>query len=120
MVQLPKWLTRRKDGAFVVDPNIAYPLILKELKVKDGEVDQYWIECAYQCAKLKVQELITDTELDPRPDAGFVIIIDSGGDRKERWALRNFKPGSPGRDVNAATKGLQAKAHYRRIHARIV
>lgn len=119
MRQLPKWITRRDDGAFVVDPDIAYPLILKEMGVNDGEADQYWIECAYQCAKLKVQELVTGTELDPRPKLGFVIIIDSSGGRKDRWALSKFKPGVAGRDVNAATKGLHAKAHYRRIQARL-
>jgi len=120
MKTLPKWLSRRADGAFVIDPDIAYPLILKELGVNDGDLDQYWIECAYQAAKLATQDLVTGTELDPRPKLGFVIVIDSAGGRKDRWALKNHKPGKPGRDVNAATKGLQAKQHYTRIAGRLL
>ena len=139
MASLPKWLTIREDGAFVINQDMVYPKIIdliigaaqREIKTidpktkdaqdvqriallhgvitaaKDGP-DQYLVECAYQCAKLAVQDLITGTELDPRPKKGFIMIMDHGGD-KNRWALANLKPGAPGRDVNAATKGLQAK-----------
>lgn len=119
MAKLPKWLSQRADGAFVIDPDIAYPIMLRAMGVNEADADQYWIECAYQCSKMEVQNLITGTELDPRPKMGFVIVIDSSGGRKDRWALRNFKPGKPGCDINAATKGLQAKQHYARIAARL-
>ncbi len=115
MASLPKWLTRQKDGSFLVDPDVVYPEIFKALNVKKEDVDQHWIEVAYQCAKMKVQDLITGTELDPRPNNGFVIVIDGAADRKNRWALANHRPGVPGRDANSATRGLQAKGHYRRI-----
>lgn len=110
--KLPKWLTRRADGAFVIDPDIAYPQILTLLGVKDGDLDQYWIETAYQCSKLAVQALIDGTELDPRPKMGFVIIIDSSGTRKDRWALRSHKRG---KGAEVATKGLEAKRNFARI-----
>lgn len=110
--KLAKWIARRDDGAFVVDPDIVYPAILKGLGVNESDWDQYWIETAYQCAKLGVQDLIAGTEFDPRPKLAIVIIIDSSGARKERWALKNFKPG---KGIGAATKGREAKAHYQAL-----
>lgn len=116
--KLPKWLTVRKNGVVVVDPDIAYPLILKELGVAEKDVDQYWIEVAYQCAKMATQDLIFDSEYDPRPknhgDKGsaLVILIEAGGDRKDRWALKKFPVG---KGIMVATKGLEAKGHYARI-----
>jgi len=114
---LPKWLTRAEDGAFVIDPNIAYPEILKALGVADKDVTQYWIECAFQCAKIAVQDLVTGTELDPRPARALVIVIAGDVDRKEKWALKNY---DRGKGLQAATKGLEAKRHYEVIRNRIV
>lgn len=114
--KLPSWLKRNESGAFLVDPNIAYPLIFSLLGVKPEAVNQYWIECAYQCAKMTVQDLITGTELDPRPKMGFVIVIEADGDRKDKWALRNHPPG---KGIHAATKGLEAKRHYSAIRNRL-
>lgn len=109
--KLPKWLTQREDGAFVADPDIAYPLVMKALGIKD--VDQYAIETAYQCTKLAVQDMILGSDLDPRPKGmALTIVINSDGKRKERWALSAFKPG---RGIGAATKGLEAKGNYSRI-----
>ena len=117
-VNLPAWLSRRDNGVFVIDPDIAYPAILKRLGVKTGDYDQYWLETAYQCAKLAAQELILGTELDPRPAATLVLIIDSGGGRKERWALRNFRTGKgaiAATGVRSLTEPSQAKVSYRGI-----
>lgn len=111
--KLPKWLMQREDGAFVVDPDIAYPLVMKALGIKD--IDQYAVETAYQCTKLAVQDMILGSDLDPRPKGmGLTIVINSAGQRKERWALSAFQPG---RGVGAATKGLEAKQNYARIAA---
>lgn len=115
--KLPAWLVRRADGCFVVDPDLAYPAILTELGVSQADYDQYWIEVAYQCAKLTVQKLVLGTELDPRPKghgkgSALVIVIESGGGRKDRWALAKFKKG---KGTSAATKGREAKGHYAQI-----
>jgi hypothetical protein len=112
MNKLPKWMSRNKSGAFIVDPDLAYPAILKALGVEEKDFDQYWIETAYQCAKLAVNDAVAGTDMDPRPEKPLVILIQSLGDRKERWALRNFKTG---RGVAVATKGGEAKAHYERV-----
>ena len=112
MPSLPTWLTINDAGVFIVDPDIAYPLALAAMGVSEDDATQFDIECAYQCVKMKVQDIVTGTALDPRPDRGFVIIIEASGSRKDRWRLASFKPGTPGRDVNAATKGLKAKQLY--------
>lgn len=114
--KLPAWLTHRKDGCFVVDPDLAYPKVLETLGVKEKDYDQYWIEVAYQCSKMAVQEIVTGTELDPRVKGGMtlVIIIESAGGRKDRWKLANYPAG---RGVTAATRGLEAKAHFPRVIA---
>lgn len=112
MPSFPTWLKKRDDGAFVVDPDIAYPNVFGVMGVNEADLTQYHVECAYQCAKLAVQDLITGTDQDPRPEMGFIIIIDSSAGRKDRWALAGFAPGKPGADMNAATKGQKAKQLY--------
>lgn len=149
MRQVPKWVTIGPDGGFYIDPDLAYPAILKSMaesarrelqaidpkaddaatkeRIKrlehvakaDTEADAYLLEIAYQCAKLKVQELFTDTEHDPRPNGGFIIHVVSGSGRKSRWANAKVSPGRAGRDMNAATKGLHAKQLYGRIASKL-
>jgi hypothetical protein len=108
--QLPDWLTRTDKGVFEIDPDIAYPAILEELGVAKKDIDQYWIEVAYQCAKLEVQRIITGTEADPRPQQPLLLTIISDGGRKDRWAHASHPEG---RGVDAASKGREAIAHYR-------
>lgn len=110
MRNLPPWITRREDGVFVVDPDLAYPTILAALEVDEDDVDQYWIEVAYQCAKLHVQAIWRD--LEPASALPLQIHVVAGGGRKERWALSRHKLG---RCPAAATQGREARAHYERI-----
>ena len=115
LTRLPAWATPHEDfakaksladvGVVVVDPDLAYPALLKELGVPDAEINKYWLEVVYQCVKLDLQTAMGRF--------GFKILIRSDGDRKERWALSKW-PGGPDQ-VLRATKGLEAKAHYRRI-----
>lgn len=94
-------------GVVHVDPDVAYPEILAALGVE--AIDQYWLEVAYQCAKLEAQQLAA------QPDSVLMIRIAS---RKERWALANFPEG---RGVAAATEGREAKVHFdtwQRLQAR--
>lgn len=115
MAELPKWLTRRDDGVMVIDPDIAYPAVLTALGVKDGDLDQYWIEVAYQCAKMRVQDLVEGTEYDPRPNRALTIHVQAHGGRKDRWALTQYPPG---RGAELATKGRAARQHYALLRAR--
>lgn len=112
-MKLPKWLSREKTGAFVVDPDIAYPLILEKLGVKPEQYDQYWLEVALQSVKLAVQEIIRGSELDPGAGKALVIVIDTSKGQKERWAHVNHPAG---KGVTAASKGLEAKnIHYPKV-----
>lgn len=106
---LPAWVTRnQKTGVFTVDPDAVYPAVLKALKVE--KPDQYWLEVAFQCVKLKVQELAAGAGHDATKPV--VIHIDGGAENKKTWALVNHPPG---RGAVVATKGREAKAHYERI-----
>jgi len=91
--KLPSWLTAGPAGTFYVDPDIAYPRILTLLGVKDGQINQYWLEVALQCAKLGVDEVVRGTELDPRPGRVITIMITGGAGRKARWAAKNHARG---------------------------
>lgn len=145
--KLPPWLTRKKDGVFVVNPDGAYPFILghiaaaaqqelaglptddetfaarrRELGVlvnADKRPDQYLVETAYQCTKLLVQKLVENTELDPRPKMVLTIhIIDTRDDKnKSKWSMKNFLEG---RGIAAATKGREAVAQFNRLEPRLM
>lgn len=116
--KLPSWLTVGPKGAFYVDPDIAYPHILKLIGVKDGQVNQYWMEVALQCAKLAVEEIVRGTDLDPRPARVITIMITAAAGRKDRWATKKFPHG---RGELAATASRsrhepsEAKRHFWRI-----
>ena len=59
----------------------------------DGKVDQYWLECAYQCMKLSVQFYLSLTGLDPRPQLSLRIIVKGGEGSKKRWGQVNHPEG---------------------------
>lgn len=95
---LPAWLTPApgKPGVFNVDPDKFYPEILDRLQAApdvpyEGEVDQYWLEVAYQCMKLDAQLFLRMSGLDPRPQQSLVLNIDGGS--KDKWAQKRYKPG---------------------------
>src|SRR5262249_54319724 len=102
-----------------IDPHAAYPKILELLGVdgKETPIDQYWLEVAFQCAKMAVQEAIEDTEHDPRAwrePRSLVIHVVSA---KDDWALAKFPKG---KGIDPASKGREAKVHYDRIRRRLL
>lgn len=113
MKDFPKWLTKDKKGAYVVDTGAAYPIVMKQLDLKH---DQYALEVAYQCIKMKVQELVAASGSDPRDSGKPLIIFMESGKDKEKWAQRNA---SAGRGPAVATKGREARTHYERIRNHI-
>lgn len=128
--QLPNWLTVSPKGVMVVDIDKAYPAVLGALGVADGEVNDYWKEVAFQCAKMAVQDIVSGTELAPYakqtaaqiaagepPQLERCLVIDMQyGASKDRWALKEPN----GKDVQRATKGREARVHYERIRRRLV
>jgi hypothetical protein len=121
MPTLPSWLVQQAPGVFQIDPDVVYPSALRMLGVKLADRDQYWIETAYQCARMAAQALILGTGLDPAP-APLVLLIDGSDGRKERWALTRFRPGRGAgavRDVASLAEASEAKIHYRAIGAHL-
>jgi hypothetical protein len=114
MPTLPAWLSCRDDGVFEIDPDLAYPAVFEALGVAEADIDQYWIEVAYQCCKLHVQEL--RASLEPAPKAPLQIHVHGFSGRKDRWALANHPRG---RGPEAATQGREARSHYARIRHRL-
>jgi hypothetical protein len=55
-VALPDWLTQEAPGFYAVDPEIVYPLVLRELKV--DRPTQYWLEVAYLLVREAVQRIV--------------------------------------------------------------
>ena len=110
---LPGWAARRADGVIVVDPAVAYPTLLHELGVLTEDLDQYWVEVAYQCTKMEIQRCLGGTEFDPRA-SGLPLAIKILN--RPEWALKRF---ALGRGVNAATNGREARAHYIRLRGAV-
>lgn len=93
----------------------------------DVQPDQYWLEVAYQCAKLDVQSCLVGTEYDPRASGKPVEFHFS---RADQWAQRKFPVGKKlKKKVNGvektlagaelATTGREARDHYVRIRGRL-
>lgn len=114
-ITLPEWAKLRDESgkacAIVeVDTDAAYLDWLKLLGVDFGDLDQYWIEVAYQCIKMDVQAALEATILDSGVHAQINFA------RAERWALKNYKTG---KGAAAATRGREARDQYKRIRGRV-
>lgn len=123
-LKLPKWLRREQvslpdwarvsgkssDRVSIVieaDTDAAMKEWLALLGIE--RPDQYWIEVAYQCAKLDLQSAIAGTPYDPRTSGKSAQFNFS---RADQWALKKFPVG---RGTGPATEGREARAHYIRI-----
>lgn len=84
-----------------VDADKAYPEMLKELKVE--KIDQYWLEVAFQCIKMDCQMAY-----------GFGIVIHMFGSKK--FAQKSYPKG---RGWVVATKGKEARGHYKNLRGRL-
>ena len=95
----------------LVDSAAAYKIWHKLLKVT--EPNQYSIEVAHQCIKMDVQAALVGTEFDPRTSGKSHLILMSNA---PDWTLAKYPPG---RGLEAATKGREARDHYKRIRGAI-
>lgn len=108
-ITLPKWAKVGPESNKVsiiieVDTDAAMQEWIGLLEVT--ELDQYWLETAYQCAKMDVQKSIEGTKYDPRVAGKSAEFRFS---RAENWAQAQYPAG---RGAAAATKGHQARMHY--------
>jgi hypothetical protein len=120
---LPAWATAIAPGKIEIDAEQFYPELIDELwsddhwpaegqpmaDIQRKKLDQYWLEVAHQCAKLDVQFAVAGTELMPKTGGALVILVKPG---KTDYAQKKYPAG---RGVEAAAKGLEARAHYKRI-----
>ena len=109
---LPAWASKAEDPgkaklAVQIDSAPAYKEWLRLLDV--SEVDQYWLEVAYQCIKLDTQAALVGTEFDPRTSGKHVEFRFSNA---PEYALAAHPEG---RGVAAATQGKEARGHYTRL-----
>ncbi len=113
--RLPAWAEPHPSdtNAVLVDPDKAYPSLLSELGASE-KIDRYWLEIAYQCVKMDLQTALRRYD--------FTIHIRSDDGRKDRWGFHAHKGtrGHAGKAVDdplviRATKGKEAREHYRRI-----
>lgn len=131
--KLPAWLTRGKlnlpdwarvekhrqveDGTFCVSIQCDTDGYVREwlplLGKSVAEADQYWLEVAYQCAKMDVQLALEGTPYDPRT-AGKPARVHFT--RCNHWRLQLHPVG---RGPTRATQGLEARDHYRRVRGRL-
>ena len=124
----PKWLTENDNGEFCINADIAYADILTELKnyadklpeKNDDEneaphltalraldvdnIDQYWVEVAYQFVKLEVVRLIRLSGVGPWNRRQHI------NGSKDKWHFKNLPVG---RGVEAAAQGKEAREMYR-------
>lgn len=97
------------------------------LGVHQRDVDQYWLEVAYQCAKLDLQSALVGTQYDPRT-AGKAAEFHFS--KAPQWALSKF-PDNHARTelrdgkrvrvtgIEIASKGKEARQHYTRIRGQL-
>lgn len=132
MFKLPQWL--RRDGLTLppwarvaesvssragmvsicieVDTDAAYRAWLDELGAAH-RVDQYWLEVAHQCVKLDLQSALLNTPYDPRVSAKPAEFHLT---RAPQWEQKKYQKG---RGADAATRGREAREHYRRIRGQL-
>lgn len=93
------------------DPDVFYPYWLGLLGV--DKPDQYWLEVAYQCAKLDVQRALEETKYDPRvaQKPAEIRVLN-----RPKWALSQY---SRGKGTQAASQGKEAREHYKRVRGRV-
>lgn len=109
---LPEWASVKAKGKIEVLADKFYPEYLSELDVE--EPDQYWLEVAYQCMKMDIQNAVIGT--DAMPDMGGALVISvrdaTKVDGASKWAQSAYPKG---KGAEAATKGKEARDHYARI-----
>lgn len=119
--ELPDWASADAKGRIVIDPDKAYPEILKEVLPALGleEPNRYAIEVAYQFAKLHVLKATAKTRARGKAKKAPEMEVRADGGRKERWRVTNFpevEGFAEGSSVTLATNGRGARGLYQRLY----
>ncbi len=105
---LPEWAEKHPymPNTYLVDSDKFYPVLGREFfpGSDPAKFDQYQMEVIYQIMKLDMQAHLRRY--------GFKIIVRADDGRKAKWRHAD-RP--KGRGEKAASKGNEARGHYRRI-----
>lgn len=110
--QLPAWAKAIAPGKIEIEAAKFYPEWLGLLGVKEDQINQYWLECAFQCAKMDIQFAVAGTELMPPEGGALVILVKDDDKASGKWAQKKYPEGD---GIKAAAQGKQAREHYKRI-----
>lgn len=112
---LPDWAKEIGNGVIEANAEMFYPELLKELGVKEEDVDQYWLTVVFHCAKMDIQMAAAGTKYAEAVRGGALrihVLDDTKRNRKglSKWAL---KAHPKGKGEEAGSK--KAKEHYQQI-----
>lgn len=104
VLNLPSWAKVIDTAKIEMDAGKFYPEILEDFGVK--ELDQYWLEVAFQCAKLDVQLAVSGTEHQaPTGGALCLIVVDEG----KQYAQSKYPEGKGADQAGKDAKSLWKK-----------
>lgn len=120
-IQLPEWATAVEDHPSVLAGKLAIVIeVDTDAAIKEwlpllgcDKPDQYYLECAYQCMKMDLQLAIAGTKYDGHQSGKSHQF---NFKRASQWALTRFPPG---KGIQAASQGREARDHYKRIRGRL-
>lgn len=128
MNDLPTWASAIAPGKIEINAEQFYPDLLNQLWADEnwqesgvckglqrGEIDQYWLEVAFQCAKLDIKNAVNGSELSPQKGGALLIMVkdDTKADSGiSRYAMASYKKG---KNINYRAIYKEAREHYKRI-----
>jgi hypothetical protein len=105
----PSWLSRNEAGSFIVNQDIAYPVALDAMGVSLADANASDLEMAFQCIKMKVQDIVADM---PNQSGPTKIFFEGQPDQKELYRQSSRAAGKP------LTPGALRET-YQKIRARL-
>ncbi len=110
---LPSWLTRNDFGSYVVDQAEAYAVALEALAIDVYKATAQELELAFQCIRMKVEDVVSDQPDDPRAEGkNLKIFFEGDADSKELFR-QSDKPN--GKSFSKA----EVKDHYKKIRGKL-
>ncbi len=93
-MELPTWI-QPLDGrpkSFVVDPDLFYPVILRDMRVDPEDATRFDMEVALGIMKKLARRSVEMAELKPR-GVGMELLIRGDMGRKDSWRIASFPVG---------------------------
>lgn len=129
---MPSWAALTSNGKVTIEAAKFYPEILEELWADEdwpeeekglyeglqrGKIDAYWLEVAFQVAKMDIQSAISGTASMPEKGGALLITVSDSTKAENGVSIYAQATAEKGRGAEAASKGREAREHYKRIRA---